>query len=68
MSEESDRLVPAKEMARILGITTPTFRAYARAGQIPPPLKVGRRPRWSINEVLQHLKAQREREGQAHAS
>ena len=53
-----DRLaVDAKEAAALLGISERHFRDLNSAGRVPEPIKLGKSPRWSVDELRAWLAA-----------
>lgn len=58
----NDHLLNAKESAKILQISVPTFWRRVSDGTIPPALKIGSISRWQQSEiinVIETAKAQR---------
>jgi hypothetical protein len=59
VSVDLDRLMPAAEVASLLGIGAATWRSYVGRGYAPRPVDPGdvllpaklRRPRWSLRQV-----------------
>jgi predicted DNA-binding transcriptional regulator AlpA len=48
----------AADIGALLSVTVPTVRAWAAAGRIPPPIRVGRRClRWQRATFLEYLAA-----------
>ena len=55
MSEEF-RLLNAKEVCRLAGVSIPTLYRLAKAGRFPRPLRVGPQvSRWRSDEIEAHL-------------
>lgn len=53
--EELPDLLTIEQTCKVLGVSKPTLREGWRAGEYPPPLKLGRRhmwPKWRIQEFL----------------
>jgi prophage regulatory protein len=54
----SVRLLNAKELAKMLGVTRQTIYLWLHAGRLPQPVRLGRRViRWPEQEILEWLAA-----------
>ena len=54
----ADRLaVDAKEAAALLGISERHFRDLNTTGRVPEPIRLGKSPRWSVDELRAWLAA-----------
>ncbi len=69
VSVDLDRLMPAAEVAALLGVSAATWRSYVARGYAPQPLDPGdeslsargRRPRWSLRQVQQYCDGRQRR-------
>ena len=41
-----DELIDHNEVAKVLGVTTRTLRTWVRKGQVPGPIRIGRKQFW----------------------
>jgi len=51
ISQTEQILVPAKQAAKMLGISMAFFYRLHNAGKVPLPRKLGRRSLWSVQEL-----------------
>jgi predicted DNA-binding transcriptional regulator AlpA len=59
-----DPLLTAREGAKVLQISVPTFWRRVADGTVPQPVKIGALSRWpasEITQVIEHAKARRRR-------
>jgi predicted DNA-binding transcriptional regulator AlpA len=57
-----DPLLTAREGAKVLQVSIPTFWRRVADGTVPKPVKIGSLSRWpasEINQVIEHAKARR---------
>ena len=60
---DDDRLVDLKRVAALLGVCGRTVHRLIAAGELRPPVKVGRASRWFVSDVegyMSKLKQQRD--------
>jgi len=57
---DHDRLMTVSDVAKQLGICTRTVHRLVAAGDLPPPVKVGRASRWFISDVNSYLERLRQ--------
>lgn len=50
------KLIKARELANILGVTISTVYNLENAGQLPQSVKFGKSRRWDVDEVRSFLK------------
>jgi excisionase family DNA binding protein len=50
-------LIPAKEVARILGISERTVWRHQSSGTIPKPVRIGGNVRWRADEIREWVAA-----------
>jgi prophage regulatory protein len=54
-----DRLIDAREVRRIIGVSSTTLWRWTRAGRFPGPLKIGvRKTAWRLSAVRAWIEAQ----------
>jgi predicted DNA-binding transcriptional regulator AlpA len=59
-----DPLLTAREGAKVLQVSVPTFWRRVADGTVPQPVKIGALSRWpssEITQVIEHAKARRRR-------
>jgi len=44
-------LIPAEEVARMMGVSERTLWRLASAGRVPRPVRIGRNTRWRLAEI-----------------
>ncbi len=54
------KLIKARELANILGVTISTVYNLENAGQLPQSVKFGKSRRWDVDEVRNFLNAKKE--------
>ena len=54
-STENIRMLSVKHVAELLDVSTPTVRRYAKSGEIPMPVRVGKFLRWRASDLLAYL-------------
>jgi excisionase family DNA binding protein len=64
MNVQNPMTLRPKEVAELLGIGQRSLFRYLKAGELPPPIRLGRSLRWSRQAVLEWLDA-RSKEGGA---
>ena len=52
---DSPLLIPAGEVARLLGISKRTLWRLLSAGKLPAPVRLGNNVRWRLDEVQQWI-------------
>lgn len=50
-----DRLLTPGDLATLFGVGKSSIRGWVRDGRLPPPLRIGRAPRWAPHEIRAHL-------------
>ena len=48
---QSDELIGPKAAAEVLGCNARTLRRWKREGRLPPPIVLGRTPKWRRGEI-----------------
>lgn len=56
--EQNDELLPAAGAAELLGLPVSSLFFLVRQGELPRPVKLGRRSRWSKQGLLDWMKEQ----------
>ncbi len=51
------RLIPAKAVAKILGVDVRTIHRYKSAGKLPKPFRFGGNVRWREDDILRWINA-----------
>lgn len=55
------RFVSLAEAAKTLGMHTFTLRKHFKAGNLPAPIRIGRRLKYDLDELVQAVKAQNQK-------
>ncbi|AOM40221.1 helix-turn-helix transcriptional regulator [Xenorhabdus hominickii] len=50
-----DKLLSAKQICEAISISKPTLYRKIESGQIPKPLKDGRRSRWKESDIIHYI-------------
>lgn len=58
MTETRIRLVSAKQVASLLGVSVRTVTNWVAKGKFPPPAKIFGYPRWKEEDVLKYVEKQ----------
>ena len=59
--EITDPLLTAREGARILQVSLPTFWRRVADGTVPQPIKIGALSRWPASEIVQVIQMAKDR-------
>lgn len=59
--EITDPLLTAREGAKILQVSIPTFWRRVADGTVPPPVKIGALSRWPASEITQVIQVAKDR-------
>lgn len=51
MHQSVDKLLTARESAKALVVSIPTFYRLLKEGRIPQPIRIGSHPRWPESEI-----------------
>ncbi|KAA0698553.1 helix-turn-helix domain-containing protein [Neorhizobium sp. P12A] len=52
MTQIIDKLLTARETAKALDMSVPTFYRHLKDGKLPKPIRIGAHPRWPESEII----------------
>lgn len=67
MSKSERELLTVKEVAKLLGVSVRTVWEYTACGELPQPIKIGRKiTRWHVGTLQEWLRKKLERAEREH--